>query len=154
KKFNQWQCWSNKVIPSLISPYLKYQHESSLLHHRPGLQSGDVQCRASCHRRTLEVTCVFFNYLEVLNIDCCPCTPTPLQLLRLGLFACAPIASLLVVNLCVLELVRTLFVWVTSNMTAWCEVLEVFLTGRGYKLSTKENLHCHFSNTYHWYSVL
>ncbi|KAG2144232.1 hypothetical protein DEU56DRAFT_870390 [Suillus clintonianus] len=154
KKFNQWQRWSNEVIPSLIGPYLKYQRESSSLCHRPGLQSGDVQCRASCHRRTLEVTCVFFDYLEVLNIDCCPCAPAPLQLLRLGLFACAPIAPSLAVDLCVLELVRTLFVRVTPNTTAWCEALEVFLTGRGYKLSTKDNLRRRFSNAYHWYSVL
>ncbi|KAG1721054.1 hypothetical protein EDB19DRAFT_1898376 [Suillus lakei] len=154
KKFNQWQRWSNEVIPSLIGPYLTYQYKSSSLCHRPALQNDPVECTASCHRRTLEVTCVFFNYLEVLNIDCCPCAPAPLQLLKLGLFACAPIAPSLAVDLCVLELVRTLFVWITPNTTAWCEALEVFLTARGYKLSTKGNLHRRFSNAYHWYSVL
>ncbi|KAG1888615.1 hypothetical protein F4604DRAFT_1877200 [Suillus subluteus] len=92
--------------------------------------------------------------LEVLNIDCCPCAPAPLQLLKLGLFACAPIAPSLAVDLRVLELVRTLFVRITPNTTAWCEALEVFLTARGYKLSTKDNLRCRFSNAYHWYSVL
>ncbi|KAG2032591.1 hypothetical protein BDR03DRAFT_839176, partial [Suillus americanus] len=126
KKFNQWQRWSNAVIPSLIGPYLTYQYKSSLLHHRPALQNDPVEWTASCHRRTLEVTCVFFNctnspycyvaridrspYLKVLNIDCCPCAPAPLQLLKLGLFACAPIAPSLAVDLHVLELVRTLFV--------------------------------------------
>ncbi|KAG1847703.1 hypothetical protein F4604DRAFT_1935747 [Suillus subluteus] len=92
--------------------------------------------------------------LEVLNIDCCPCAPAPLQLLKLGLFACAPIAPSLAVDLRVLELIRTLFVWITPNTTAWCEALEVFLTARGYKLSTKDNLCRRFSNAYHWYSVL
>ncbi|KAG2033059.1 hypothetical protein BDR03DRAFT_801435, partial [Suillus americanus] len=92
--------------------------------------------------------------LEVLNIDCCPCAPAPLQLLKLGLFACAPIAPSLAVDLRGLELIRTLFVWITPNTTAWCEALEVFLTARGYKLSTKDNLRHRFSNAYHWYSVL
>ncbi|KAG1844033.1 hypothetical protein DFJ58DRAFT_717669 [Suillus subalutaceus] len=170
KKFNQWQRWSNEVIPSLIGPYLTYQYKSSSLRHRPALQNDPVECTASCHRRTLEVTCVFFNCtnspycyvaridrspdLEVLNIDCCPCAPAPLQLLKLGLFACAPIAPSLAVDLRVLELVRTLFVRITPNTTAWCEALEVFLTARGYKLSTKDNLRRRFSNAYHWYSVL
>ncbi|KAG2028560.1 hypothetical protein BDR03DRAFT_838001, partial [Suillus americanus] len=126
KKFNQWQRWSNEVIPSLIGPYLTYQYKSSSLRHQPALQNDPVECTASCHRRTLEMTCVFFNYLEVLNIDCCPCAPAPLQLLKLGLFACAPIAPSLAVDLHVLELVRTLFVWITPNTTAWCEALEVF----------------------------
>ncbi|KAG1727842.1 hypothetical protein EDB19DRAFT_1618472, partial [Suillus lakei] len=54
----------------------------------------------------------------------------------------------------VLELIRTLFVRITPNTTAWCEALEVFLTARGYKLSTKDNLRHRFSNAYHWYSVL
>ncbi|KAG1888877.1 uncharacterized protein F5891DRAFT_966103, partial [Suillus fuscotomentosus] len=156
KKFNQWQCWSNEVIPSLIGPYLTYQYKSSSLCHQPALQNDPVECTASCHRRTLEVTRVFFQFpdLEVLNIDCCPCAPAPLQLLKFGLFACAPIAPSLAVDLHVLELVRTLFVWITPNTTAWCEALEVFLTARGYKLSTKDNLRHRFSNAYHWYSVL
>ncbi|KAG1857793.1 hypothetical protein F4604DRAFT_1931288 [Suillus subluteus] len=143
KKFNQWQHWSNEVIPLLIGPYLTYQCKSSSLCHRPVFQNDHVECTASCHRKTLEVTCVFFNYLEVLNIDCCPCAPAPLQLLKLGLFACAPIAPSLAVDLRVLELIRTLFVRITPNTTAW-----------GYKLSTKDNLHRRFSNVYHWYSVL
>lgn len=54
-----------------------------------------------------------------------------------GLFACAPVAPSLAVDIRVLELVKNLFVRMTPNSTAWCDALENFLNGRGYKLNTK-----------------
>ncbi|KAG2147374.1 hypothetical protein BD769DRAFT_1288575, partial [Suillus cothurnatus] len=92
--------------------------------------------------------------IEILQIDCCACAPAPLQLLSHGYFAYAPITPSLAVNLQLLQLVKTLFIHITPNTTAWCKTLEVFLAGRGYHLTTKDNL-CHrFGNIYHWYSVL
>ncbi|KAG2079604.1 uncharacterized protein F5147DRAFT_749512 [Suillus discolor] len=135
---NQWRCWTTEVIPSLITSYLAYLHEVAAF-----------QCKSSCRRRVLEIT-----YIEILRIDCCACAPAPLQLLSRSYFACAPIAPSLAVDLQLLELVKTLFVHITPNTTAWCETLEVFLAGRGYHLTTKDNLLRRFGNAYHWYSVL
>ncbi|KAI6096011.1 hypothetical protein F5141DRAFT_1191143 [Pisolithus sp. B1] len=47
---------------------------------------------------------------------------------------------------------RTLFVWLTPNTTAWCEALESFLDGQGYQLQI--TFGSRFSNAYHWYTVL
>jgi hypothetical protein len=75
--------------------------------------------------------------IEILQIDCCACAPAPLQLLSRGYFAYAPITPSLAVNLQLLQLVKTLFIHITPNTTAWCKTLEVFLAGRGYHLTTK-----------------
>ncbi|KAG1863191.1 hypothetical protein DFJ58DRAFT_656529, partial [Suillus subalutaceus] len=126
KKINQWQHWTNEVIPSLITPYLVYLHKSTSLRDQIGLQQDQVnafQCKSS--------------YIDMLKIDCCTCAPAPLQLLARGYFSCTPIAPSLAVDLQLLELVKTLFVHITPNTTAWCATLKVFLTGHRYHLTTK-----------------
>ncbi|KAG1809553.1 hypothetical protein EV424DRAFT_1473854 [Suillus variegatus] len=141
---NQWRHWTDEIIPSLIAPYLTYLRKSASLRDRIELQPDEVatfQCKSPCRWR-------------ISRIECCPCAPAPLQLLSCGYFACAPIAPSLAVDLQLLELVKTLFVHITPNTTAWCETLEVFLAGRGYHLTTKDNLRRWFGNAYHWYSVL
>ncbi|KAG1781378.1 hypothetical protein EV702DRAFT_1248386 [Suillus placidus] len=135
KKMNQWRRWTDKIIPSLIAPYLTYLRKLTSLHNRIELQPDEVatfQCKLSCRWRVLDITCILFNRY----------------------FACTPIAPSLAVDLQLLELVKTLFVHITPNTTAWCETLEVFLAGRGYHLTTKDNLRRQFGNAYHWYSVL
>ncbi|KIK84893.1 hypothetical protein PAXRUDRAFT_152811, partial [Paxillus rubicundulus Ve08.2h10] len=84
----------------------------------------------------------------------CKCTPAPVCLINCRLFASSPITPSLTVNLRVLELVKNLFTRLTLNTTAWCETLEYFLDGQGYKLQGKGNLQHWFSNAFHWYSIL
>ncbi|KAI6101077.1 hypothetical protein EV401DRAFT_1894232 [Pisolithus croceorrhizus] len=79
--------------------------------------------------------------LEEIKISYCACTPAPVHLMES-------------VDLHVLEFMRTLFVRLTPNTTAWCEALESFLDGQGYQLQSKDNLRWWFSNAYHWYTVL
>ncbi|KAG2051809.1 hypothetical protein BDR06DRAFT_1060299 [Suillus hirtellus] len=131
KKQNQWRRWSKKIIPSLITPYLVYIWQSVSLQCTPNLHSslGD---NSHC------------DGLQVINLFCCECSPIPLQLMMHGLFACAPIALSLAVDIHVLELVNKLFAWMTPNSTAWCKALETFLN----------DLRQCFSNAYHWYAVL
>ncbi|KAF8834234.1 hypothetical protein BDN67DRAFT_992712 [Paxillus ammoniavirescens] len=74
--------------------------------------------------------------------------------MAMGFFGCAPITPSLAVDLRLLQFVKTLFVRLTPNTTAWCEALAVFLQQRGYGLTTQENLRRRFSNAYHWYIVL
>ncbi|KAG2336560.1 hypothetical protein BDR05DRAFT_896532, partial [Suillus weaverae] len=106
KKQNQWQRWSQEVIPSLIEPYLAYCQQSQSLQSNPdlGLLTRDnLHCSAFCRLRSLAVTCVLF---DLITISCCECCPAPLQLMTRGLFACAPVTPSLAVDICVLELVK------------------------------------------------
>ncbi|KAG1856428.1 hypothetical protein F4604DRAFT_1590299 [Suillus subluteus] len=157
KRANQWRRWSQDVIPSLLVPYLSYIQQTSVLRYTnaPGQTQQDLGvCQAGCRTRNITVACVHFDALKEINIITCPCFPAPLQLLRRGLFPCAPLAPSLTVDLRVLEFVRLLFVRQSPNQTAWCDAVETFLDGMGYKLSCKNNLRRHFGNAFHWYQVL
>ncbi|KAF9220235.1 hypothetical protein BS17DRAFT_852707 [Gyrodon lividus] len=93
--------------------------------------------------------------LEDVQVDCCKCTPAPVHLINHGLFACSPITPSLAVHLRVLELVKNLFARLTPNTMAWCDALESFLDGQGYKLQGQVRYLWHqFSNALHWHSIL
>ncbi|KAG2101584.1 uncharacterized protein F5147DRAFT_746952 [Suillus discolor] len=157
KRANRWRRWSQDVIPSLLVPYLSYIQQTSVLCYTnaPGEAQQDIAvCQAGCRTRRITVACVHFDALKEINIITCPCFPVPLQLLRRGLFPCAPLAPSLSVDLRILEFIRLLFVRQAPNQTAWCDAVETFLDGMGYKLSCKNNLRRRFSNTFHWYRVL
>lgn len=57
------------------------------------------------------------------------------QLVRHGLFPCAPLHPSLAVDIRVLEFVTKLFVRVAPNNTAWSGAVEDFLGERGYHLA-------------------
>ncbi|KAG1778076.1 hypothetical protein EV702DRAFT_1179091 [Suillus placidus] len=97
---------------------------------------------------------MYITAFEEITIITCPCFPALLQLLCHGLFPCAPMAPSLAVDLRVLEFVHLLFVCQSPNQTAWCDALETFLDGMGYKLTSKNSLRRRFSNVFHWYRVL
>ncbi|KAG6330531.1 hypothetical protein ID866_8556 [Astraeus odoratus] len=71
----------------------------------------------------------------------------------MGLFACAPVALSLAVDLRVLEFLKGLSVWLTPNIMAWTDTLQVFLNEQGYHHHGSDNFQCCFSNAYHWYCV-
>ncbi|KAI6112745.1 hypothetical protein F5141DRAFT_1002593, partial [Pisolithus sp. B1] len=133
----QWQWWSQDIIPALLNPYLQYLQVSeslrvvvdSIVDHRS-------QC-LTCVVHPLTICCLFFDRLEDIEISYCDCTPAPICLMECGLFACSPVAPTLAVDLHVLEFMRTLFVHLTPNMTAWSEALESFLDAQGYQLQSK-----------------
>ncbi|KAG1882379.1 hypothetical protein F4604DRAFT_1577463 [Suillus subluteus] len=157
KKTNQWRRWSEDVIPLLVVPYLSYMQETSMLRYADTVRQphGDpVACHAGCGTRSIKVACVFFDSLSEINIIACPCYPAPLQLLRRGLFPCAPVSPSLAVDLRVLEFVRLLFIRQSPNHTAWCDAVETFLDGMGYKLTSMHSLRRRFANALHWYRVL
>ncbi|KAH7905168.1 hypothetical protein BJ138DRAFT_1118720 [Hygrophoropsis aurantiaca] len=140
KRANQARKWTEDVIPSLISPYLSYLHQSASLRHPADPSGSNLEpnvCSNWCQPRNLAVTCVMFDRLEIITRMTCPCSTTPMQLLARGLFPCAPIAPTLAVDLRVLNFVKLLFVRTSPNMTAWCDILETFLSNLGHKLTTK-----------------
>ncbi|KAG1840800.1 hypothetical protein F4604DRAFT_1885023 [Suillus subluteus] len=157
KRANQWRRWSEDIIPAMIVPYLSYIQETVSLHHAntPAIRHRtDGECGTGCRTRNIKVACVFFDAFEEIAIIACPCSPAPLQLLRRGLFPCAPLAPSLAVDLRLLEFVRLLFLRQSPNQTAWCDALETFLDGMKYKLRLKNSLQRRFSNAFHWYQVL
>ncbi|KIJ06706.1 hypothetical protein PAXINDRAFT_28170, partial [Paxillus involutus ATCC 200175] len=153
KKLNQWNRWSTEVIPSLVPLWRAYLRKTSNL-RIPALPKNTEgsECFCDSGGRSLHVTCILFDQQIVLRT--CACASAPSQLMAMGLFGCAPIAPSLAVDLRLLQFVKTLFVRLTPNTTAWCEALAVFLQERGYGLTTQDNLRRRFSNTYHWYIVL
>ncbi|KAL4069115.1 hypothetical protein J3A83DRAFT_4095861, partial [Scleroderma citrinum] len=133
---NQWQWWSENIIPALLIPYMSYLETSQSLHVMVNpLVLGSSPCDCIVH--WINVCCLFFNCLEDIKIAYCACTPAPIVLMGHGLFACSPVAPTLVVDLHVLEFMKWLFVQLTPNTTAWCEALESFLDAQGYKLHSK-----------------
>ncbi|KIJ66784.1 hypothetical protein HYDPIDRAFT_26205 [Hydnomerulius pinastri MD-312] len=157
KKLNQWRRWSLDVIPNLLPLLWNYLRVTQLLCTPSEVQSmpGDNNdCKCLTGVRTLDIDCVFFDRMESIKLRCCSCSTASTQLIAMGLFACAPLYPSLVVDLRVLGLVKTLFVHIVPNTTAWTEALETFLGGGSYELKIKNSLWRRFSDAYHWYCVL
>ncbi|KIM50862.1 hypothetical protein SCLCIDRAFT_81953, partial [Scleroderma citrinum Foug A] len=130
-----WQWWSQDIIPALVKPYMQYLKASQSLRMTvdPKVLSPG-QC-PTCPLQRLTVCCLFFDHEA--EICYCMCIPAPICLMAHGLFACSPVAPTLAIDLCVLEFVKTLFVRLTPNTTAWCDALGNFLDAQGYKLQSK-----------------
>ncbi|KAF9224600.1 hypothetical protein BS17DRAFT_795522 [Gyrodon lividus] len=120
---NQYCQWSQDVIPALLNPHMCYLRLTWSLPTSVDMNA-PLCCGGSCAPRQLTVICLYFD--------------SPLQLMALGLFGCAPVSPSLAVDLHVLELVKALFVRMTPNMSGWSEALEVQ----------------RFSTAYHWYLIL
>jgi hypothetical protein len=157
KKLNQWNRWSTEVIPSLVPLWRAYLRKTSNL-RIPALPKNTEgsECFCDSGGRSLHVTCILFDRtslpffffallagadnslgVEQIVLRTCACASAPSQLMAMGLFGCAPIAPSLAVDLRLLQFVKTLFVRLTPNTTAWCEALAVFLQERGYGLTTQ-----------------
>lgn len=156
KKIRQWATWEREVIPALVGPYLSMVRMSTNLRDIPSMAGLRCTCGAEGKRKHLAIMCVYFESksqcrdqivfvanitydldIEKIELTVCVCKPAALQLLNRGLFPCAPRAPSLAVDLRLLEFVKTLFVRMAPNATAWCDALESFLHGRGYKLETR-----------------
>lgn len=74
---------------------------------------------------------------ENITINACDCRPAPAQLIKLGLFACAPVAPTLAVDIEVLQFCRRTFVHLPPNVTGWCEATEGFLDLKGIEFTAK-----------------
>ncbi|KAI6043768.1 hypothetical protein EDC04DRAFT_2866198 [Pisolithus marmoratus] len=138
----QWQQWSSTTIPSLIEPYLVYRQ-----------QSGNLHDTVDYNLPQLVRLCIFVPFLCSLSFMS-GLQSVDLTLLQMGFFPCALLGPTLTVSLQVLSLVQQLFMCMPPNVLAWCESLEAYLGGMGYKVDTKGGLHHRFGNAYHWYCIL
>ncbi|KAJ7477637.1 hypothetical protein FB451DRAFT_1396593 [Mycena latifolia] len=149
----QWQRWTHEVIPKLVPVFIKLMHDTMSLHDTSGLAVRDSP-PCACNKHTLDIAVVRMNVIEHLQLRICACQPAPTQLLKAGLFACSPRHPSLAIDLHVLDFVARLFVNLPPNNTAFCNMLESFLSSRGYKLTTKDTLRIRFGNALEWYSSL
>lgn len=62
--------------------------------------------------------------------------------MRLGLFACAPVAPTLAVDIEVLQFCRRTFFQLPPNVTGWCEATEAFLDLKGVEFTAQVRAAC------------
>ncbi|KAF7970090.1 hypothetical protein HWV62_25014 [Athelia sp. TMB] len=165
KRDAQWRKWNLVVFPRLIPLYLHLQRTSQGFTR---LQEPEV-VTCSCggkDSKHIDVMCLHFGgahssfkqnqnlrlhgaALRRLELAVYSCDPAPVQLLRHGLFACAPTYPTLAVDVKLLDFARIQFVTMVPNVSGWCEAVELFLRSMSYKLTTKR-----FSNALRWYYAL
>ncbi|THU94094.1 hypothetical protein K435DRAFT_563197, partial [Dendrothele bispora CBS 962.96] len=151
KKEEQAENWLRKVIPFLLHPYMEMLRESESLRIAPTLKI-DEGC--SC-ARTHELKLIIVRFDSDLTVPCCTnSTPVAVQLVRSGLFPCAPYRPTLAVDIRMLDFVTRLFLRISPNHTAWCSALEDFLGAQGYRLIGTDPLRRRFSNALQWFMSL
>src|SRR5260370_20141228 len=102
----------------------------------------------------LNVTCVYMDHLKEIKVQHCLKCPTAIQLLKLGLFPCAPVWPGLAVSLVMLEWACTLFLHMVSNMQAWADTVEIMLKCQGYSFRKSPSFCHHFNNVLVHYQML
>jgi len=153
KRLAQAKNWQ-QVVATLVWPYLQLIRETENLRLKSRSNTSEMECTCGQKWRRLSVVVVRMFVLERIQIITCNCRPAPLQLLRRGLFGCAPINPSLAVELQVLSLVTGLFLRLSPNNTAVSDTLVDFLKDRGYVMKGEDPLRKRFSNALHWYNVL
>ncbi|KAE9382780.1 hypothetical protein BT96DRAFT_747706, partial [Gymnopus androsaceus JB14] len=152
KRLAQYARWTDEVIPRLIGPYMKYVRESSNLAEELSVEAEECVCLTK--GLGLEVLVVRFNKLEKITIRTCACQTAATQLMKRGLFGCAPLRPSLAVDLRVLDFVSRLFLRISPNNTAVCNTIEDFLKCQGYQLRGQDPLRRRFANALQWYNNL
>ena len=72
--------------------------------------------------------------LEEITVYYTECNGVAEQLIRCGLFPCAPLRPSFAVDINILDFARLFYHQTAPNDTAWCQATEAFLSDRGYKL--------------------
>ncbi|KAL0568523.1 hypothetical protein V5O48_013464 [Marasmius crinis-equi] len=153
KRHKQSHRWHTEVIPRLVYPYMNLLRVTDNLHDDPEPCNWPCSCGGR-EARTLNITLVRFHRLSEVVLDVCQCTPASLQLIHMGFFPSAPCYPTLAVDIRVLDFVKGLFLRVAPNHRAWCETVEEFLAGQGYRLRGQDPLRRRFSNALQWYGSL
>ncbi|KAJ7580921.1 hypothetical protein C8J56DRAFT_1057894 [Mycena floridula] len=151
KKTKQWEVWETQVLPKLVPVYMALRRRTQSFSNFRGVR--ELNGCKGCHQgRQLEIACIFMD--NIASIKLCTCTPIPVQLLNVGLFACAPQFPSLAVDVNMLEFVSKLFVHTAPNSTAWTATLEDFLRDRQFQLGPPDVLRKRFSAALQWYTSL
>ncbi|KAK7434118.1 hypothetical protein VKT23_020366 [Stygiomarasmius scandens] len=153
KRDRQWKRWLKEVIPSLVEPYMELLERTDNLRLTAGLQ---LSSRCSCaFGRYLSIAIIRFTGIEKINVwFCSACSPISPQLVKSGLFPCAPFAPSLAVDICMLDFLARLFLRISPNVTAWCSALQDYLQQQGYWLQGQDPLRRRFGNCLLWFNSL
>ncbi|KAL1711858.1 hypothetical protein EV715DRAFT_184470, partial [Schizophyllum commune] len=147
KKRRQWKAWG-VLLPALVEEYRAHVYHRDV--DAASFEPADA-CICGGTKPKQEVKCLYLDRIEGMKI--CTCNMA-VQLMRHGLFPCAPIRPSLAVDLQLLEFTRLLFSRLPPSITAICEALQDFLAPRGYRLETWDTLRRRFSVCLYWYAVV
>jgi hypothetical protein len=75
--------------------------------------------------------------IEELDIQVCPIHPAAVQLLRRGLFPCAPKRPSIAFDINLLDLIELNSLFAAPNVTGWAATVEAYLKQRGHTLRTE-----------------
>ncbi|THV01542.1 hypothetical protein K435DRAFT_655068 [Dendrothele bispora CBS 962.96] len=153
KKETQAKNWLEKVIPQLVVPFMDLMSSTQDLRHE---SATNFRTPCTCaHAQIINVLVVRFNKIEELQVPyCSQCQSVAVQLVRNGLFPCAPFRPSLAVDMRVLDFVRRLFLRIAPNHTAWCGALEEYLRAQGYRMQGTDPLRRRFANALMWFNSL
>ncbi|KAK7435294.1 hypothetical protein VKT23_019739 [Stygiomarasmius scandens] len=150
KGLNRWKT----QVSNLVTPYLDLLRETDNLRLSPPLKTTGNACTCCRYARELIIDVVCFDKYESLTLWASECNPAANQLIRSGLFPCAPVYPTLAVDIRMLDFVTRLFLRVAPNHTAWCGAVEDYLYSQGYKLKGKDPLRRRFGNALCWFNSL
>ncbi|THU80594.1 hypothetical protein K435DRAFT_874226 [Dendrothele bispora CBS 962.96] len=142
------------LIPTLIPGYMELLRNTNNLRLLPALDVIQERCTCCQSSRELTIEIVRFNKYESVKLWASDCNPAANQLIRSGLFPCAPKRPTLAVDIHMLDFVNRLFLRVSPNHTAWCGAVEDYLQFQGYKLQGQDPLRRRFGNALHWFNSL
>lgn len=146
KRITQNNHWNTEVIPRLVRPFLGLMRETQNL--RIECPAWEKECTCLMPGRNLsilvlriysEILAVFIYYvnlflaigLEHHQMHICECSPAAVQLVKQGLFPCAPLLPTLAVDIRVLQLITGIFLRMSPNNTAIADTLQDFLNSLG-----------------------
>lgn len=149
KRIAQNNRWNTEVIPQLVRPYLALMRKTQNLRIEAPMLETECTCLMAGKNMSIlvlrlysEIVSVFACYvnlgvsigLEHHQMHVCECSPAAVQLVKQGLFPCAPLFPTLAVDIRVLQLITGIFLRMSPNNTAIADTLQDFLDSRGYKL--------------------
>ncbi|THV02106.1 hypothetical protein K435DRAFT_853082 [Dendrothele bispora CBS 962.96] len=153
KKELQARNWLEKVIPCLIEPYMELMQKTEDL-RRPAPLGIRARCECTLSQQ-VTVLVLRFDKIEEIQVPYCTnCELVAVQLVRSGLFPCAPFRPSLAVDIRMLDFVARLFLRVSPNHTAWCHTLEDYLGSQGYRIHGTDPLRRRFANALTWFNSL
>ncbi|THU93061.1 hypothetical protein K435DRAFT_555641, partial [Dendrothele bispora CBS 962.96] len=150
KKELQARNWLEKVIPCLIEPYMELMRTTEDLRRTATL---GIRARCEC-ALSQQVTVLVLHFDKIQVPYCAKCELVAVQLVRSGLFPCAPFRPSLAVDIRMLDFVTQLFLRVSPNHTAWCHTLEDYLGSQGYRIHGTNPLRRRFANALMWFNSL
>ncbi|KAL1659791.1 hypothetical protein GGF50DRAFT_64520 [Schizophyllum commune] len=149
--------WTDDILPKLRDPIMRLKETTNNLRDPAPEQSTPRECSKSCggrKRRKLSVFVLRQMSVGRISLQTCECCPAAPQLIEMGLFPCSPYRPTLAIDINILEFVRVLFLNLPPNVTAWCKASEAFLSMRGHKLESTDNLRKRFGYALLWYGQL